>query len=94
MSAYSSIKNQIFLLFENIFYETIQLSFDRKNWKKKKEGDFNYERVVNRACSKRELLEFDEKLKRNDESPREMEKFQETRRKDSRGNNNLPEVIT
>lgn len=37
MSAYSSIKNQIFLLFENIFYETIQLSFDRrKNWKKKK----------------------------------------------------------
>lgn len=38
MSAYSSIKNQIFLLFENIFYETIQLSFDRrKNWKKKKE---------------------------------------------------------
>lgn len=97
MSAYSSIKNQIFLLFENIFYETIQLSFDRrKNWKKKKkkEGDFNYERVVNRACSKRELLEFDEKLKRNDESHREMEKFQETRRKDSRGNNNLPEVIT
>lgn len=37
---------------------------------------------------------FDEKLKRTMNRVARWKNFQETRRKDSRGNNNLPEVIT